>query len=79
MYTCTCTCTCTYNLAHTRQQELRPELLRDLSLNAALNSKAFLVEHGDLLEFVGNRTECALLVLGRKWGVNYQQVRISCV
>lgn len=55
-------------------QELRPELLQELSLNACLNGKAFLIEHGDLLEFVGNRTECALLVLARKWGINYQKV-----
>jgi Ca2+-transporting ATPase len=56
-------------------QELRPELLQELSLNACLNGKAFLIEHGELLEFVGNRTECALLVLARKWGINYQKVR----
>jgi hypothetical protein len=36
-------------------QELRPELLQELAMNACLNGKAFLVEHGDLLEFVGNR------------------------
>jgi hypothetical protein len=55
-------------------QELRPELMQELSLNACLNGKAFLIEHGDILEFVGNRTECALLVLARKWGINYQAV-----
>jgi Ca2+-transporting ATPase len=60
-------------------QELRPELLQELSLNACLNGKAFLIEHGDLLEFVGNRTECALLVLARKWGINYQKVLLLIV
>jgi hypothetical protein len=60
-------------------QELRPELMQELSLNACLNGKAFLIEHGDLLEFVGNRTECALLVLARKWGINYQAVSVGGV
>jgi len=27
------------------------------------------------ITFVGNRTECALLMLARKWGVDYKQVR----
>lgn len=62
---------------HLLLQELRPDLLQELSLNACLNGKAFLIEHGELLEFVGNRTECALLVLARKWGINYQKVRAS--
>lgn len=56
--------------------ELHPDLRRLLELNFALNSKAFLVEHGaDLVEFVGNRTECALLMLGRRWGAAYQDIR----
>lgn len=56
--------------------ELHPELRNLLEINFALNSKAFLIEHGaDLVEFVGNRTECALLMLGRKWGSNYQAIR----
>jgi hypothetical protein len=55
-----------------RLQELRA----GLELNFALNSKAFLIEHAsDLVEFVGNRTECALLMLGRKWGADYKQLR----
>eukprot|EP00877_Chromochloris_zofingiensis_P010934 jgi/Chrzof1/6094/Cz17g09140.t1 len=56
-------------------QELRPELLHELQLNCALNSKAFLIEHGaDLVEFFGNRTDCALLMLMRKWGADYKQI-----
>jgi len=56
-------------------QELQPELLQELAKNSCLNSKAFLIVHGtDLVEFVGNRTECALLMLARKWGVDYKQV-----
>ena len=46
----------------------------------ALNSKAFLVEPGggragEGVEFVGNRTECALLMLARGWGQDYRTVR----
>jgi magnesium-transporting ATPase (P-type) len=37
--------------------------------------QAFLVEHGELVEFVGNRTECALLMLLRRWGVSYKELR----
>lgn len=54
------------------------DFARELAANCALNSKAFLIEHGpDLpLEFVGNRTECALLALAlRKWGVDYKALR----
>lgn len=53
------------------------ELRGALELNFALNSKAFLIEHApDLpVEFVGNRTECALLMLGRKWGGDYKALR----
>lgn len=57
--------------------ELQPELLEQLKLNIALNSKAFLVvQHGtDRVDFVGNRTECALLMLLRKWGHDYAPIR----
>jgi hypothetical protein len=52
------------------------ELRAGLELNFALNSKAFLIEHSpDLVDFVGNRTECALLMLGRKWGGDYKALR----
>jgi hypothetical protein len=38
--------------------------------------QAFLVDHEDgEVEFVGNRTECALLVLARKWGQDYKALR----
>jgi hypothetical protein len=41
-----------------------------------LLAQAFLVDHDDgEVEFVGNRTECALLVLGRKWGGDYKAER----
>ncbi|KAF8057240.1 ACA11 [Scenedesmus sp. PABB004] len=56
--------------------EVPAEARRLLELNFALNSKAFLIEHGaDLVEFVGNRTECALLMLGRRWGADYRADR----
>ncbi len=59
----------------TAPQDLHPELLQELILSVALNSKAHLIETGpDLVGFVGNRTECALLMMARKWGADYQKV-----
>ncbi|PNH12838.1 Calcium-transporting ATPase PAT1 [Tetrabaena socialis] len=57
-------------------QQMSPMLLSLLKNNCALNSKAFLVdqENGST-DFVGNRTECALLVLLRKLGCDYKDVR----
>ena len=44
----------------------------------ALNTQAFLVEHDkDTIEFVGNRTECALLMMMRKWSTSYKDVRAA--
>lgn len=38
--------------------------------------QAFLIEHdNDTVGFVGNRTECALLMLLRSWGVSYEALR----
>lgn len=38
--------------------------------------QAFLIEHDkDTIEFVGNRTECALLMMLRKWNKSYKDVR----
>lgn len=64
--------------ARSPPQELRPELLRDLLLNCCLNSKAHLIEGGGAggsVGFIGNRTECALLMLARKWGADFAAVR----
>lgn len=56
--------------------ELKEDLLNDLKLNMSINSKAFLIEHSDKpIEFVGNRTECALLMLLKSWGFNYHTAR----
>eukprot|EP00891_Asterochloris_glomerata_P007553 jgi/Astpho2/7553/e_gw1.00115.5.1_t len=44
--------------------------------NIAVNSSAFLVVHvGKPTELVGNRTECALLQLLSKWGLDYKAIR----
>jgi len=44
----------------------------------APRAQAFLIEHGkDAVEFVGNRTECALLMLLRGWGVGYEGLRAA--
>lgn len=39
--------------------------------------QAFLIEESgkDQIEFVGNRTECALLVLLKNWGFSYKAIR----
>ncbi|BDA43546.1 probable calcium-transporting ATPase 11, plasma membrane-t [Coccomyxa sp. Obi] len=56
--------------------ELPESLQTDIKLNSALNSKAFLIEHDEnAVEFAGNRTECALLMLLRGWGIKYDAIR----
>ncbi|KAL4452347.1 hypothetical protein ABPG75_008009 [Micractinium tetrahymenae] len=55
--------------------QLPPQAGEEIVLNAALNSKAFLVEDDGKIEFVGNRTECALLVMARNWGQDYAALR----
>ena len=71
---------------------LQPQMLEDLVMNMALNGKAFLIETDDVMvevsgtkikaekktDFVGNRTDCALLVLMKKWGKDYRTVRSQC-
>lgn len=37
--------------------------------------QAFLIEKPTTVEFVGNRTECALLMLLRSWGVPFKGLR----
>ncbi|GLC40623.1 hypothetical protein PLESTM_001094100 [Pleodorina starrii] len=57
-------------------EQLNPSLLNLLKNNCALNNKAFLVDQENgTIDFVGNRTECALLVLLRKLGIDYKTVR----
>lgn len=72
-----------------QQHVLTSPTARDIIVeNCALNSKAFLnIKHAEAgmvhgpedkrtsIEFVGNRTECALLMMLRSWGIDYQQVR----
>ncbi|KAL6763493.1 plasma membrane calcium-transporting ATPase [Haematococcus lacustris] len=56
--------------------ELSATLLELLRANCAMNNKAFLIDQpGGATDFVGNRTECALLVLLRKLGIDYNVVR----
>ncbi|EIE19492.1 calcium-translocating P-type ATPase [Coccomyxa subellipsoidea C-169] len=57
-------------------EELPETLQADIKMNSALNSKAFLIEHDEnAVEFAGNRTECALLMLLRGWGIKYDAIR----
>ena len=56
--------------------ELSPELLADLRVNIAMNSKAFLTEaENGRVGYVGSSTECALLLQLRNWGHDYNEVR----
>ncbi|KAG2437196.1 hypothetical protein HXX76_005860 [Chlamydomonas incerta] len=54
---------------------LPPQLVELLKWNCAMNNKAFLVDKDNVVEFVGNRTECALLVMLRKLGFDYVELR----
>jgi Ca2+-transporting ATPase len=37
--------------------------------------QAFVLENGPKLDFVGNRTECALIMMLKNWGCDYTKVR----
>ncbi|KXZ55677.1 hypothetical protein GPECTOR_2g1227 [Gonium pectorale] len=57
-------------------EAISPLLLTLLKYNCALNSKAFLIDtESGTIDFVGNRTECALLVMLRKLGCDYTKLR----
>eukprot|EP00803_Ostreobium_quekettii_P006058 evm.model.scf_144.7 EVM.evm.TU.scf_144.7 scf_144:78288-87675(-) len=56
--------------------EVTAEVKKELEMNFALNSKAFLIEDDPKnIQFIGNRTECALLMLGKAWGSDYKKLR----
>jgi hypothetical protein len=59
------------------KKQLPDAVVDDIIMNICLNSKAFYIEEaGKKTEFVGNRTECALLQLCQKeFGVPYDGVR----
>lgn len=49
-----------------------------IEVNCAVNSKAFLLDTpGEPTGFVGNRTECSLLMMLRGWAVEYSALRES--
>lgn len=52
-----------------------PEIANSIILNASINSKAFLTDDQGMVGFVGNRTECALLMMLRSWGKDYASIR----
>lgn len=60
-----------------RKEQLPADTADEIIRNICLNSKAFYIEEpGKKTEFVGNRTECALLQLCQKeLGVPYDGVR----
>lgn len=57
--------------------QLSDTIRQELVNNICLNSKAFYIEEaGKKVEFVGNRTDCALLLLcQRDWSTPYSEVR----
>jgi Ca2+-transporting ATPase len=56
--------------------ELNPRVIKLLSDSIAVNSSAFLVlENDGRFTPVGNRTECALLMLMRDWGLDWASHR----
>ena len=60
--------------------DLSPDLLEDLKMNIAMNSKAFLVDSdipGGRIGYVGSSTECALLLQLRGWGFEYNDLRLQ--
>lgn len=58
--------------------DVGPTMRERLQKSLSVNSKAMLLEGAQgRVEFVGNRTECALLMMIRNWGCNYKQVRES--
>lgn len=64
----------------TEAQNVLPNIVKEsIVVNSAVNSKAFLMneEGGIQVSFVGNRTECALLMMLRSWGISYNDVRES--
>jgi P-type Ca2+ transporter type 2C len=60
-----------------RKEQLPIDVGEEIINNICLNSKAFYVEEeGKKIEYVGNRTDCALLQLCEKeFGVPYDGVR----
>ena len=70
-------CGVNYSVVPTPEQ-LPDTVRQEIVLNCALNSKAFLTEDEKtgLVGFVGNRTECALLLMIQKnWGEDYRSLR----
>lgn len=56
--------------------ELEPSVLKLITENASLNSEVFLdTEEDRTIQFIGNQTEGALLILAEKFGVDYSDVR----
>lgn len=57
-------------------ESILKEISDSIVVNSSLNSKAFITEAEDgSVGFVGNRTECALLMMIRSWGIRYTDVR----
>lgn len=62
---------------HTIENEMEPEHLSDMCLihNYCINSNANVTEEDGTWSFIGNPTECSLLVAAKKAGYDYQELR----
>jgi Ca2+-transporting ATPase len=58
-------------------EKIPSHVSKSIAINSSVNSKAFLTppDENGVVSFVGNRTECALLVMLQAWSVDYVQVR----
>jgi Ca2+-transporting ATPase len=56
--------------------DLSADFVNDLKMNICMNSKAFLTETpSGRVGYIGSSTECAMLLLLRGWGCEYNDVR----
>lgn len=59
-------------------KDVPSQVAANLQVNIAMNSKAFLIDAttpGGRVGYVGSSTECALLMMLRSWGIEYNDVR----
>ncbi|KAG9389740.1 calcium-translocating P-type ATPase [Carpediemonas membranifera] len=58
------------------RDELPASIVAHIGVGSAVNSNAFLqANEAGQMEFIGSKTECALLQLSRNWGLDYVPVR----
>lgn len=66
-----------YNSDLPSKDAFSPEVLSLLNEGIAINSTAYVTKKDKIAEFIGSKTECALLQFISKLGANYEEVRNS--